>query len=332
MSAVRITVASTSAHKIVAVRRAAERLFEAGSASVEGIEAPSGVAEQPIGLAETLAGAQGRLACCRSGGWAIAIESGVVRLGVAPVDVAVILVRDPAGRVVVSLSGGAPLPRGDFEAAREAGFSRRTVGAAMAARTGGSATDPIVYATDGRVTRADLLAEAVFVALSAATGARPWRFAARAHRPEVECQTVRVYVASSWRCMRIDHVLQAVRAAGGQPFDFRNNPNTLLPWRELGAWTFEKASEVEDALADMRTRATFAWDMDGLKSADATLLVMPSGRSAHAELGYAVGAGQRTAVLLADGAEPEVMQLMADVVSSDLDTVVRHVTWGGGGR
>ena len=47
-------------------------------------------------------------------------------------------------------------------------------------------------------------------------------------------------------------------------------------------------------------------------------VVLPCGRSAHLELGHAVGRGKKTAVLLTDG-EPELMYRMVDhlVVSVD---------------
>ena len=45
--------------------------------------------------------------------------------------------------------------------------------------------------------------------------------------------------------------------------------------------------------------------------ADAFVLLMPCGRSAHLEAGWAIGAGKPTAILLSAG-EPELMYKMAD--------------------
>lgn len=63
--------------------------------------------------------------------------------------------------------------------------------------------------------------------------------------------------------------------------------------------------------------------MNALMCCDACVLVMPCGRSAHLELGYAVGARKRTAIYLSDG-EPELMYAMADDLLTQLDDVV---TW-----
>ncbi len=56
-----------------------------------------------------------------------------------------------------------------------------------------------------------------------------------------------------------------------------------------------------------------------MEKADTFVLVLPCGRSAHLELGWAVGAGKRTAILL-DGpfVQPELMYKMVDHIAPDL--------------
>jgi hypothetical protein len=58
----------------------------------------------------------------------------------------------------------------------------------------------------------------------------------------------------------------------------------------------------------------FAQDKLALQMADITVLVLPCGRSAHLELGYAVRVGQRTPVLMLESCEAELMYLWADRV------------------
>jgi hypothetical protein len=59
--------------------------------------------------------------------------------------------------------------------------------------------------------------------------------------------------------------------------------------------------------------------MAAMEKADAFVLVLPCGRSAHLELGWAVGAGKRTAILLdpdaRDEVTPELMYRMVDFVT-----------------
>jgi hypothetical protein len=67
----------------------------------------------------------------------------------------------------------------------------------------------------------------------------------------------------------------------------------------------------------------FAFDMDALRDAEATVLLLPCGRTAHLELGFAVGAGQRTLVLLDNPiSEPELMYLMTTKICTDLVEVL----------
>jgi hypothetical protein len=54
--------------------------------------------------------------------------------------------------------------------------------------------------------------------------------------------------------------------------------------------------------------------MGALEDCTCCVLVMPCGRSAHLELGYAVGAGKKSIILLSDG-EPELMYRMVGVDS-----------------
>jgi hypothetical protein len=56
-------------------------------------------------------------------------------------------------------------------------------------------------------------------------------------------------------------------------------------------------------------RAIEGYDADfaAMEKADTFVMVLPCGKSAHLELGWAIGAGKRTAILLEDPVEPELM-------------------------
>jgi len=59
-------------------------------------------------------------------------------------------------------------------------------------------------------------------------------------------------------------------------------------------------------------------DYSAMCKADTFVMVLPCGKSAHLELGWAIGAGKRTAILLEDPVEPELMYRGADHLSPDL--------------
>ncbi len=67
--------------------------------------------------------------------------------------------------------------------------------------------------------------------------------------------------------------------------------------------------------------------MGALRSADAVVLVLPSGKSAHLELGWAAGAGKRTCVYSPEETmTPELMYLMCDHIAP---TMVDLLGWLG---
>lgn len=139
-----------------------------------------------------------------------------------------------------------------------------------------------------------------------------------------------VYVASSWRNTFQPTVVKALRAEGHAVYDFRNpSPEDHgFSWRQVS--THDKLTDPrsfrDEVLTHPVAKEGFRKDMSHLERADATVLVLPCGRSAHLELGYATGSGQRTIVLLDDPlSEPELMYLMNSAICVCLDEVVQRL-------
>lgn len=138
-----------------------------------------------------------------------------------------------------------------------------------------------------------------------------------------------IYVASSWRNNGQPYVVSALRAIGHTVYDFKNpkSGDNGFHWSEIDPnwkqWTPEKFStSLEHPLA----LAGFSSDMDALRACDACVLVLPCGRSAHLELGWAIGAGKTSFILLDDPlSEPELMYRMADYICINLDELVQMV-------
>ena len=132
----------------------------------------------------------------------------------------------------------------------------------------------------------------------------------------------RVYVASSWRNERQGEVVTAVRAAGHEVYDFKNpKPGDRgFHWSEImpdwQQWTME---EFRFGLQSPIATDGFASDWNAMRWADACILVMPCGRSAHLEAGYFVGADKMLIILLSDG-ELELTNLMAHCLA----VTIRH--------
>ena len=128
-----------------------------------------------------------------------------------------------------------------------------------------------------------------------------------------------VYVASSWRNPFQQAVVRMLRAARIDCYDFRNPAPGVsgFAWSEIDPdWQDWTAGQYVKALADPIAVEGYRRDMDAMERADAFVLVLPCGRSAHLELGWAVGAGKRTAILTQDGEEPELMAKMVDHIAT----------------
>ncbi len=137
---------------------------------------------------------------------------------------------------------------------------------------------------------------------------------------------MKIYVASSWRNARQPEVVAALRECGHEVFDFRNPApgdtgfawSLIDPlWHEADPATFQRLLEHPIA------RRGFERDMDALRWCDVCVLVLPCGRSAHLEAGWAAGSGRQVFILLDEASEPELMYGMAYALCSDMDALTK---------
>ena len=124
---------------------------------------------------------------------------------------------------------------------------------------------------------------------------------------------MKLYVASSWRNGFQQTIVRQLREAGHEVYDFRNPPGrTGFSWSAIQAnWKNWTNRDYRSFLGHPIAIAGFDSDFDAMKDADGCVLVLPSGRSAHIEAGYFVGAGKPIWILLMDQQEPELMYKMA---------------------
>lgn len=135
-----------------------------------------------------------------------------------------------------------------------------------------------------------------------------------------------VYVASSWANPIHEAVCQVLKAAGIAHYNFKAPEHAQgFHWSEvMPAYSrkrrepgqpenLARTQDYLNALRADRALEGFNNDFDAMKRADTCVLVLPCGRSAHLELGWFVGMGKHTAILL-DGemVVPELMYKMVD--------------------
>lgn len=185
---IKILVASTSRHKLAAVAEAAQPLFGGRLVTVEGIEVPSKVNAQPVGLVETTRGAENRLKAALTErrthyDYAVALENGLMVTGKIPLDrgtrqerpytdnAICIARRLRDSKQYTAMSAGVLFPKREIAIARKRGFNTTTVGAVIAELNPGvDPTDPHTFLTKGATTHRDQLREAASEALKRVTG------------------------------------------------------------------------------------------------------------------------------------------------------------------
>jgi hypothetical protein len=144
-----------------------------------------------------------------------------------------------------------------------------------------------------------------------------------------------VYVASSWRNQMQPALCAILTAAGIEHYDFRNpEGGTGFSWREVKAdydgppigvdgirakgSDWEPVDEYLRMIEHPRAIEGFDADFTAMQKADTFVMVLPCGKSAHLELGWAIGAGKRTAILLEDPVEPELMYRCAAYLATSV--------------
>lgn len=137
-----------------------------------------------------------------------------------------------------------------------------------------------------------------------------------------------IYVASSWRNKQQPRVVSALRSEGYQVYDFRDADG--FHWSEVDpdievqgfADYGTRAHSLREMLDAPAAQRGFRRDVGALKIADTCVLVLPCGRSAHLELGMAIGWGKRTAILLDNPCQPELMYRAVDFITPDIPALI----------
>lgn len=140
----------------------------------------------------------------------------------------------------------------------------------------------------------------------------------------------KIYVASSWRNPIQPAIVQVLRAEGHDVYDFRHprDGDNGFSWHLLDsslppgpADLVLPSAQIRDMLSHPIAEAGFEGDMTALRECDICVLVLPCGRSAHIEAGWAAGNGKRLIVLLDEG-EPDLMWKMADELCITVEEMI----------
>lgn len=146
----------------------------------------------------------------------------------------------------------------------------------------------------------------------------------------------KIYVASSWRNPHQPEAVAALRAEGFDVYDFKNPApgDHGFGWKQTGidpaaGVDAEKMRRMLEAPAAVRG---FGFDFTACAAADACVLALPCGRSAHLEAGWIAGRGKPVVVWAPRIDEPELMYKFFDIdgktpIFQNLASVISHLTF-----
>lgn len=137
---------------------------------------------------------------------------------------------------------------------------------------------------------------------------------------------MKIYIIGSLRNPRVLEVAKALRALGHDVFDdwMSAGPETDDRWMD---YERQRGRTFREALNGYHAQHAFKLDKRHLDECDVAVLVMPAGKSAHLELGYVIGDGNKLGYILMDG-EPERFDIMynfADDVFVSLEELIVRI-------
>lgn len=128
-----------------------------------------------------------------------------------------------------------------------------------------------------------------------------------------------VYLIGSLTNPYIQDLAEKIRPLGFDVFDDWHSAGEIADIR-FNEYRLKRKMNYREALNSWAARHIFTFDRRHLDRSHIVILVMPSGKSGHLELGYSVGSGKRTAILF--DKEPEKLDQMhqfADYIALNED-------------
>lgn len=119
------------------------------------------------------------------------------------------------------------------------------------------------------------------------------------------------------------------RAGIIQVYDFRNPPNGSngFAWSDIDEnWLNWSTEDYINALNTPVAEDGFNSDFDGMKWADACVMVLPCGRSANTEAGWMKGAGKLVYILSPIKQEPELMYKIHDGIFTHTQDLIDQLS------
>lgn len=129
----------------------------------------------------------------------------------------------------------------------------------------------------------------------------------------------RIYIGGSMKNERVNDLAKQLRSVGIEVFDdwICSGPDADDHWKE---YEEDRGRTYIEALQGAHAKNVVEFDKFNIDRSDAFVMVLPCGRSAHIELGYCVGVGKPSYIVLtSDHDRWDVMYAMATKVFQTAD-------------
>ncbi len=136
----------------------------------------------------------------------------------------------------------------------------------------------------------------------------------------------KIYLIGSLRDKRIPEIANEIRKeTGHEVFDdwFAPGPRADDHWKE---YETARGHTYREAQKGYAARHIFAFDKHHLDSSDIGVLILPSGKSCHLELGYMTGRGKLTYILMDNPDRWDVMYQFATGIAFNMDELMEMLS------
>ena len=136
---------------------------------------------------------------------------------------------------------------------------------------------------------------------------------------------MKFFIASPWKNKeQVEKLTEELKSQGHDVYSFLESGENLLTGQSIE----EEMKVYWEALAnwrnDKRISQIFESEMNGLKSCDALILLLPAGDSSHVEAGTAYGLGKKL-ILIGPINKPEVVYLMFNKIYLDATSFIKDL-------
>jgi hypothetical protein len=136
---------------------------------------------------------------------------------------------------------------------------------------------------------------------------------------------MKFFIASPWRNQeKVLAVSEAITKRGHEAYSFLQNGANLTTGTSIGDELRSFGEALQDWENDPSIKHIFESELEGLKSSDIVILLLPAGHSSLIEAGIGYGAGKRV-VIIGDVEKPEVFYLICEKIYPDIESFLKEV-------